>query len=135
MSEKKRFKIEKLVRDRVPQIIESYGIRASVRRLNDSEYIQCLKDKLLEEAKEVMMATNKSEVKEELADVLEVLIAIGTMLDISSDEIEKTRVDKKTNKGGFENRIYNSYIEIDATNPKLNYYLSQPEKYPEWREH
>lgn len=128
---RKRFKMEKLVRDRIPEIVKSDGIEVFQRILDDDEYIKCLKDKLLEESREVLAATNHEDVKEELADVLEVLIALGAEFNISLDEIEEARAKKRMDKGGFLRRIYNSHVEIDAANPKINYFLSQPDKYPE----
>jgi predicted house-cleaning noncanonical NTP pyrophosphatase (MazG superfamily) len=127
----KRFKIEKLVRDRIPQILESYGVEVFQRILDNNEYIECLKNKLIEEAHEVLAAAKPEDMKEELADVFEVLIALGAVFDISLAEIEEARVRKKMERGGFNQRIYTSCAEIDAANPRIKFYLSQPDRFPE----
>lgn len=65
----------KLVRDRIPEIIENDHKTCVTRILNDDEYLVCLKSKLLEECHEVMNAEGE-DIKKEIADVLEVLEAL-----------------------------------------------------------
>lgn len=131
MKEKRRFKVEKLIRDHVSKHLRVSGIEMATRVLDHAEYLKCLKDKLSEEAEEVLNATSKAEMTEELADVLEVVQALSRAHDLSLEEIEKARTEKKRNKGGFEDRLYGSYVETDASNPNVRYYLAHPEKYPE----
>ena len=69
----------KLVRDRIPEIIEGNGEIAVTRMLDDTEYKLELEKKLLEECNEVLSAVSHDERIEELADVLEVLCAIGAL--------------------------------------------------------
>ena len=72
---KKEF--NKLVRDKIPEIIEENDEYSLTRILNDKEYEKALYDKLLEEANEVINANKKEETEEELADLLEVVRAIA----------------------------------------------------------
>ena len=60
----------KLVRDKIPEIIEIAGKRAEIRIADDSEYANLLKQKLLEEVDEYMQSNNP----DELADIIEVVI-------------------------------------------------------------
>ena len=69
---------QKLVRDKIPEIIANNGEQPITRILSDKEYILELKRKLKEEAEEVILA-NKEERLEELADLLEVMIAIANI--------------------------------------------------------
>ena len=62
----------KLIRDRIPEIIENDHKTCATRILNDEEYLKCLKSKLLEECNEVIDAEGE-DIKKEIADVLEVL--------------------------------------------------------------
>ena len=68
-----RFRVQKLIRDRLPAIMRAQGLKVFDRRLNDAEFVAALKDKLLEEAQEVGAATNETDLIDELADVMEVI--------------------------------------------------------------
>jgi predicted house-cleaning noncanonical NTP pyrophosphatase (MazG superfamily) len=91
----------KLVRDKIPKIINKNGKVAVVRTLNDKEYVNALIKKLKEETTE--FETDKS--IEELADMQEVLIALIKFV-ASAEEVEKVRIQKARSKGTFENRVY-----------------------------
>ena len=93
---KKEF--NKLVRDKIPEIIEENDEYSLTRTLNDKEYEKALYDKLLEEANEVINANKKEETEEELADLLEVVRAIADFKNIDVSDVEKLR---KRNVGVF----------------------------------
>lgn len=92
----------KLVRDKIPQIIESKGEKAVTYIADDEEYWSRLKDKLVEEVNEFIEDDNNIE---EIADILEVIYAILDYKKISKDEVEKIRVDKFNKRGGFKDKI------------------------------
>jgi predicted house-cleaning noncanonical NTP pyrophosphatase (MazG superfamily) len=114
----------------IPGIMGSHGISVFERSMKGDEYIQRLKDKLLEEAQEVIDAKTPDEVSEELADLLEVIYALGKEHNLSMKQIEAKRLVKKQQDGGFDNRIYSSYIEMSSDNKNIGYFLARPEKYP-----
>ena len=68
----KTLKYNKLIRDNIPEIIKASGKERDVSILNDEEYILKLKDKIVEEAHEVVSA-REDEIIGELADVLEII--------------------------------------------------------------
>ena len=72
----KVLKYNKLIRDNIPEIIKASGKERDVSILNDEEYILKLKDKIVEEAHEVVSA-REDEIIGELADVLEIIEAIN----------------------------------------------------------
>lgn len=127
----KSFKVEKLIRDKIPAILESKGIVVHAKTMDDKEFISKLKDKLLEETREVLEADNPDELCEELADVLEVVHALSNVNGLTMQQIEQSRLKKREIKGGFENRIYNSSIDIEENNQSISYYLNKPHQYPE----
>ncbi len=92
----------KLVRDKIPEIINADNRRAVTRILNNDEYIKELNIKLQEEVKEYLEDNNI----EELADIVEVIYAILDSKNISIEEFEKVRKAKVEKKGAFENRIF-----------------------------
>lgn len=91
----------KLVRDLIPKIIKSRGEKAETLTLGEELIPKELKRKLIEEAEEVFVA-NKKELAEELADVIEVAFSLAKKSGISRKTIEKVRVKKRRERGGFE---------------------------------
>ena len=96
----------KLVRDKIPEIIEASGKSCSIRCLGLEEYVVALEQKLNEEVAEYQSDKNL----EELADVLEVLQALCVAKGYSLDELELLRKEKAKERGRFENRIFLEYV-------------------------
>ena len=92
----------KLVRDKIPQIIIADGRTPIVRTLSDEEYLSELDRKLNEEMAEYQ--ADKS--LEEMADVLEVLLAICEARGHSVDELMEVRDKKREKRGGFRDKGY-----------------------------
>ena len=97
----------KLVRDKIPEIIEADGKTCKTRILSDEEYIASLDAKLNEEVAEYQADKNL----EEMADVLEVLQAICLARGYSLEELEALRAKKSNERGGFADKIFLEYVE------------------------
>lgn len=97
----------KLVRDRIPEIIEKSGKTAYYRILNNEEYIKELDRKLNEECAEY----KEDKSIEELADMLEVIYAIAQARGYSIEELEQVRAEKAEKRGSFKDRIYLEKVE------------------------
>ena len=91
----------KLVRDRIPEIIEASGKRCRTEILPQEEYLIMLDRKLGEELAEYQ----ESKSMEELADLVEVIRAVALARGSSMVEVERIRREKKALRGGFEKRI------------------------------
>ena len=91
----------KLVRDEIIKIIENKGGQAKWHIASESEYREKLKEKLLEEAKELVEA----ESIEEMADVFEVITAYLELRGWSIDDVVKVQQEKRDKRGGFVKRI------------------------------
>ena len=92
----------KLVRDEMPAQIASRGEIVVQSRLPRSEMRRALVAKLLEEAQELLGATDPDDVKGELADLLEVVRAMASLTGVSWSEVETAASDKRKSRGGFE---------------------------------
>ena len=93
----------KLVRDKIPSIIREDGKQPKTRFIeSDDELCNLLAKKLVEESQEYL--ENKQ--IEELADMLEIIYTILKIADISQSELEKIRLSKRKERGGFEDRIF-----------------------------
>lgn len=95
-------KYEKAVRDKIPQIIKSSGKNCNVKKLDDSKFLIQLEKKLLEELAEYPEGKNV----EELADILEVIYRIAQLRGVSKEELEKIRIKKSEERGGFEKNLF-----------------------------
>ena len=91
----------KLVRDRIPEIIEADGKICVCETLTDEDYIHLLDQKLNEELAEYQ----ESKSLEELADLLEVMQAVVKARGWTLEELERVRADKAAKRGGFEKKI------------------------------
>ena len=96
---------EKLVRDKIPEIIRSNGEEPETRILSDEEYKTELEKKLLEEYHEVLNAEGTNRI-EELADMLEVMISLAALEEKSLDDIIVEADKKREKRGGFKEKIY-----------------------------
>ena len=92
----------KLVRDKIPEIIQADGETPRTRVLGEEEYQAELIRKLYEEVGEFAIARNVHE----LADILEVVMANAKVIGSTFEEVERVRIEKATDRGAFENRTY-----------------------------
>jgi predicted house-cleaning noncanonical NTP pyrophosphatase (MazG superfamily) len=100
----------KLVRDRIPEIIQSEGRRPVTRVLDEVSYRQALLVKLIEEAQEASRAT-ADDLPSELADVLEVLRALTVTAGMSWAQLLAVADDKRSRRGGLGRRICLEAVE------------------------
>ena len=95
----------KLVRDNIPQIIESNGEKAYTRILSEEEYKVELEKKLNEEYEEVLASSREDRI-EELADMLEIIKCLAQLEDSSLEEVIEVSKQKALKRGSFNNRIF-----------------------------
>ena len=92
----------KLVRDRIPEIIKGNGQECVTESLSPEEYITALDKKLREEMEEYQ----RDKSIDELADLLEVVYSVAKARGWSVEELEEVRKTKAEKRGGFEKRIF-----------------------------
>lgn len=120
-----KYVYNKLVRDKIPEEINKKSDRkANYRILDDNEYLKELDKKLFEEAHEFV----EEHSTQELADLMEVIVAIMKANNISLDDVERARNIKNEKKGKFENKIYLIDVEQDYADEREEKELNK-----EWR--
>lgn len=102
----KVIRYNKLIRDKIPQIIKRDNAIPKLSILNQKRFVEELKKKLAEESVELQMASGKKEVLNELSDILEIIQAVARIEKIKWTEIEKKRKVKAKERGGFKKRFF-----------------------------
>ncbi len=97
----------KLIRDKIPEIIENTGKSFKTRMLNDEEYVKELYKKLNEEVAEF---NEDNEIKE-LCDIVEVIHAILKARGVTESDFENQRLEKLKARGGFDKKIFLESVE------------------------
>ena len=92
---------DKLVRDKIPKIIEKSGKQCEIEILSDEKYLEMIDKKFDEKLEEY----HKDKNIEELADLLEVIYAATKVLGYSIEDLENVRVEKAEKRGGFDKKI------------------------------
>lgn len=113
ISSRFRYTYNKLVRDKIPENINSEsGRKSKYRILNDKEYLNELNKKVIEEANEFIEENSI----EELGDLMEVINAIMQFKNYKTEELYKVMKEKADKKGAFNNRIYLEYVDEEKRN-------------------
>lgn len=102
---KKRYFHQKLIRDRIPEVIKASGDKCELKILSEKRFEEELKNKLVEESKELIDAP-KEELLNELADVLELVKSIGSHYKIQFHKIEEYQREKRRKRGGFKKKLF-----------------------------
>lgn len=96
---------KKLIRDKIPKIIEASGGKYEVRVMEEEEFESELKKKLAEEASE-LLETPREDLLNEMVDVLELLKSLTEFYKIDFKLVEKKQVEKRKERGGFKKRLF-----------------------------
>jgi len=99
-----RKEFNKLVRDNIPAILDSQGIRFEAVTMADADYRQALRHKLIEEAQEAAEASEHHLITE-LADLYEVIDTLMQVYGINKHEVLNSQTIKRLERGGFEQRL------------------------------
>lgn len=105
-----RKETNKLIRDKIPELMEKRGQAFELSTMSDVEYRQALLEKLVEEASEAVQAPSEELVKE-LADLYEVIDALLTSFAIDRNLLLEEQVKRRAERGGFEQRLRLLWVE------------------------
>lgn len=96
----------KLVRDKIIEIIQAEGKTPDFEVLGEAEYLQALKNKLVEESSEVAGTTNELDLLAELADLQEVMDCLLRSAKISKTQLKLAQIAKNDKRGSFKKRLF-----------------------------
>ncbi len=103
---KKIVKYNKLIRDRIPEIIKEAGWIPTIRTLRKSEFLDTVKKKIREEAKELIRAKSEKGIMDEIVDIQELVDVLIKEVGMTKPKIEKLQIAKRTKRGGFKKRLF-----------------------------
>lgn len=103
---KKEQVYNKLIRDKIPQIIKDDGWQPALKKLSDKDYLKELKKKMVEEAEELNEAKSKDDIINELADIKEIVDSLIKYYDFDKKTIDKKQNSKRKERGGFKKKLF-----------------------------
>jgi predicted house-cleaning noncanonical NTP pyrophosphatase (MazG superfamily) len=101
---------DKLVRDRIPEIIRRDGRECATEMMSEAEYRRALLEKLVEEAQEAT-TVGPEKLVEELADLYEIIDALMAAYGIEREAVLAKQARKRAERGGLERRIRLLWVE------------------------
>lgn len=101
----------RLVRDKIPELLELAGKKGTFRILGDKEFESELKKKLAEGVKDYREAVNESDAAEELAGLFEILISLTKVHHLTLRELDEIRQEKAKKHGRFHERLFLIKVE------------------------
>lgn len=102
---------KKLIRDKIPEIIKKDNAVPKVSVLNNEQFKIALKEKMVEEAKELLEAEASEEILNELSDIFQLLESIALENNLTVAQVEKKKEKKKLERGGFEKKLFLEYVD------------------------
>jgi predicted house-cleaning noncanonical NTP pyrophosphatase (MazG superfamily) len=127
----RKFLQNKLWRDKSVETLEKAGSRITWHVLDDTAFLAQLRNKLMEEAEEVVQAKDRKEVVGELADLFEVVDAFIAVSGIKKSEILEAQIEKQKMRGSFAGRKFVEVAEHPLGSLAEQYCLADSKKYPE----
>jgi predicted house-cleaning noncanonical NTP pyrophosphatase (MazG superfamily) len=123
----KSFNMNKLVRDKILEIMKGQGKNVTSRTLEEKEFVEQLKIKLKEELDELNEVDygDKDHFINELADIQLLIDYLLKVNNISKKEIDNFQKTKLSKAGGFDKRIYVERVDLSDDDEWVEYYRNK----------
>lgn len=120
----KTFLMNKLVRDKIVEVMEGQGKKVKTKILNDQEFVEQLKIKLKEELEELNEVEfgDREHLINELADIQLLIDYLLSVNGLSKDEVKNYQKEKTVKAGGFDKRIYVGKVNLQDDDEWVEYY-------------
>ncbi len=128
---KTTFQADKLSRDNDPDnMVLDNMVPVLKANLSNDQLLAYFKAKLIEESHEVMDATDKAELLDEMCDCLDVIDGLAKQLGYNLEDVHAASRKKRAKRGGFEKGVVIETITMPNDHPRIDRFQSRPEKYP-----
>jgi len=125
------FIFNKLIRDKLKGEYVKLQQQAVYKELTESELLEALRQKIIEEANELPIKGSKEAVISELADIQQVIDDIALRSGITNEEVVSVKQMKFEKKGGFSEGLFVEKIILTDDDEWNDYYRKSPEKFEE----
>lgn len=125
------FEFKKLVRDEIVYHILKNGDLPKYKYLDEREFLDAVKCKIVEEALELQAAKKNDEILVEVSDIFELLDELMRMMKFEKKDIRQIQKERKQKNGGYRKRIYIENVCCIKNSKWEKYYLKNKMKYPE----
>ena len=126
----KKFRLNKLVRDKIVDLHKQTGGDAEFKVLEAEEYLAALRDKIIEEANELKI-DEKQKLVAELADIQEVVDSMVKAIGKAKKDVKLAQLEKRKGAGAFKKKHYIYTVTLPNNDKWTKYYKSQPERFTE----
>lgn len=123
------FLCDKLVRDKDPQLMAQRHIETKTSPITGDTLISYLKQKIQEEASEVVSARTLPHMLDELVDVVEAAQVLLRVMGVTEEEFQHLCQEKRHKRGTYEAGVHLYEVSLTKDNPEVKHYLAHPEKY------
>lgn len=108
------FRFNKWVRDNVLNLINKQNGKTILKTpISKDQLLRFIKEKIIEEAKEIKSANKKNEIIEEIADIIEAIDKLKSVLKISDHDVKIIKDKKNIINGSFDDNIIIDYVEVE----------------------
>lgn len=125
------FVFNKLIRDKLKDLYVELNQQATYKKLTSEEFTEALKQKLIEEVKELSASSSREDMVSELADMQQVIKDLMVHEQVSVDEVEAVRSEKFDKKGGFTGARYVTTLRLQDGDEWVDYYRKSPDIFKE----
>lgn len=126
-----KFYLNKLVRDKLRGEYERIGQKAVCRVLAPPDHKRELVNKIIEEAREIQIDSEASEIINEIADIQQVIEDLMILFDVTKEQVSVAKQNKYDKKGGFSAGHFVETLELADGDEWVDYYRKRPEVFPE----
>jgi predicted house-cleaning noncanonical NTP pyrophosphatase (MazG superfamily) len=127
----KKFSHNTLWRDNLAEILIEEGAVVHIEQLDEDQYEEALRAKIVEESIEMLESSDQDEVMEGMADILEAMDALCKVYGIKMSEILEIKKEKHADLGGYNKTDLITDVEYPAGSEEEQYCLNHPDQYPQ----
>lgn len=117
MLKSKTITLKTLVRDNMVDIIEDGEITTTNKRLEGKEFVQALKQKIADTAKEIGETEHNAEIINELAELGELIDVLMIELQLDPEELFTASQQKRNTNGGYDDRVFLETVTVPENHP------------------
>ncbi len=126
-----KFIFNRLVRDKLPAEYEKLGEKATYRKLSELQHLEALREKVIEELREVPLDGSIEDFEKEVADTQQAIDDLVALKGANPQAIHDIKLKKADKKGGFKGGHFVETLELSDDDEWVEYYRQEPDRHKE----